>query len=1678
MTVSFSNLTSGASANAKYSWDFGNGNMSSLRDPSAIYLQKKVYTVTLTVTDGTQSSTRTKTITVYKSPVADFSSASPKVCLPAAAQFNSTSTAGEGFISSYQWDFGDGSTQQGYNNQMSHYYNNEQVASVSLTVTNSFGCQASITKPNIVEILPKIDPVFTVDKTLLCSLDESIQLTNNSTGPGTLNYNWNFGDGTTSSQKSPVHQFNKKGVYSVNLTVSNTDGCSANSFPVSVNAAYFNTDFSSLNLCRQINFTSSSYLYPSSSLWQFGDGAATYSYYNTSHTYSSAGSYNVSLINTYNGCKDTITKAISVQDQVNFNSSITMPASVCVGSNVNFTEASSVTPNNLNWNFGDGSSYNTSFNSTSHGYNQSGTYTVKLVNTFGTCSETVTKDIIVNPLPNLQGFVTDYGGVCGSPVTVKFKDTTSGATAWQWQMDYNVNAFSNQQNSSYNFLSDGYHTVFLTVSNAYGCSRSSSKTVNIFKPNVNIFYTHSSSPRGNYDCDSLTIKFAVNSNQTIQTFQWDLGNGETSTDPSPQASYNKEGSYTIKLNYTTESGCTGTQLYFARVYGKPKADFAYTIPCGNSLNLQFSDRSYFSDYWNWDFGDRWTDYYSTPTHYYSDTGKYMVRFINHIGHCADTTYKEIYANVLPSSVSITKAQTTCNDTRGEVVFEQRSLRATGGNWDFGDGTTMPYDTSVHVIKHIYTSSGVFNVQLTSYYNNCALTDSRRITILLKQTPLLSANLRQICANSSINVQISNLQINPYTGNSQYGQYSIDKFEYNDGTSFTGFGYDYYSWQYTNYSGTLQNFTVGTSQFRAIIRNGYSGCVDTTNYVDLLVNGPRTGFKVQNIDLCYKSTFVFTDTSRSLTITPLNSWRWDFGDGTTQTFNSSSQVTHVYSNPGSYAVRLTVTDASGCSSSFVRTVNARGAKANFTASGLYIPNVPLNTTVSFYNYSSGSSSSSIDYKWIYGDGATTSGYTGSHTYTQPGVYTVYLVATDIATSCSDTAKQIITVKDFQTAFAFSSSFIGTNSCPPVLLRINNLSVGYYRLLWDFGDGFSSVQSYPTHTYYKPGVYKITLNTYGYNGLTGTYVDSIEVRQPAAKISADILQACTSQSVRLQSTTSNTNNYVWDFGDGVVATGTTTLSHSYNSAGIYNPKLIAKDVNGCAASTELDDKIIIDSLSIAIKGIPPLVCDSALINFAPDVYDFAETKIGTSLSYKWDFGTGNAPDTSNIKNPSFRYKLPGTYNVKFTVTSQYGCSKQVTANIVVNQKSHGIISAVNEVCQEAQVQFAGSANPATNVLWSWNFANGNISSQQNPGAQVYTTPGMYPITLVVNKNGCLDTTTHLLTVNARPVINASPKQYVLCVGDSVRLSASGGGVYLWSPSSGLNSNVIANPMASPQISTKYRVQVTSDKGCLNSDSLSITVAQRIKVQLPPDADLCKGSTLQLNASGATSYQWINTTSGLSNASIPNPVVSTLTTAAYSVVGYDNYNCFKDTAKILVTVRDLPTVNAGPDVTVAGGTPYQLAATASNDVVSWLWLPGSYLSCTTCPSPMATPKMQTAYVVKVTNAWGCLAFDTVIVKLECAISNVHVPNAFTPNLDGKNDIFYVKGSGVNAIKHFRIYNRWGQLIFERNNIAIDDRSTGWDGKYKGQYVDVGTYIYLAEMECITGEIFTFKGTVTVIR
>ena len=121
---------------------------------------------------------------------------------------------------------------------------------------------------------------------------------------------------------------------------------------------------------------------------------------------------------------------------------------------------------------------------------------------------------------------------------------------------------------------------------------------------------------------------------------------------------------------------------------------------------------------------------------------------------------------------------------------------------------------------------------------------------------------------------------------------------------------------------------------------------------------------------------------------------------------------------------------------------------------------------------------------------------------------------------------------------------------------------------------------------------------------------------------------------------------------------------------------------------------------------------------------------------------------------------------------------------------------------------------------------------------------------------------------------------------------------------------------------------------------------------------------------------------------------------------------------------------------------------------------------------------YVVEVFNNYNCSAKDSVVLKAGCAEKNIFIPTAFTPNVDGLNDKFTVTGTGVSIVKSLRIYNRWGEIIFEKKNFYPNDNNSAWDGRYGSVDAPAGAYVYFAEMECNVGERFTRKGTVTLVR
>ena len=1610
LNVKFTNTTTGASAGATWQWNFGNSNTSTLKDPGATYFTEKTYTVTLTVKDAANTSVKTMDITVYKKPVVDFAVTPTKGCAPLAVNFTANASAGDGTISNYLWDFGDGATVQGSSyGTTQHIYSFPQVPPITLNVTNSYGCYATVTKSNQVEVVKSVQASFTPSTTTLCNAGESITFSNTSSGSGTLTYLWDFGDGKTSTAQSPAHVYASSGSFFVTLTTTSSDGCAATIKSPVINVANFVADFD-------------------------------------------------------------------------------YPAIICLNQNFTFTNKSTKPFNKAEW-FIDNNSYAyTGYydGNYSTAFYQSGEHTIKLVMYYGNCTDTITKKIIVNDLPKLNGFTASLQGACGVPVTINYKDTTSDAVTWKWQNSYYGNTFATTQNAAYTYTSGGYEFVYLTVTNAAGCSSSVSKYINYDKPNVNIYITSTST--GNYQgCTGLKLSFAANPDTTVKDYSWNFGDGTpVSIEQAPTHIFNKAGNFTVSLSYTTNNGCKGTAYYNnIRVVDKQVFDFTSrqgTTICGNTPDTLTATPALGGWYYYWSFNSNYAyNYYGNATivHQFNYDTTYTVMMVAENSGCRDTVIKKDYIKVLPPFPHIQQVLNTCDDTRGTVRFTENSVKALKWSWNFGDGGSDNYTVFKDTIRHTYSATGSYKVVLSATNGACTVKDSITAYVLLKQKPVLASQKTDACGNDVVNFTLSGYEINPY--NYTYSNYYISKKEYGDlATCNAPISIPGYYWQ-QSVSGSIQSLDPGKNDLRMITTSYNFGCADTSNFIPLKIHGPAAGFKVQPHSGCFKDPVFFSDTTKQFGTTAIAKWEWDFGDGKSQTLTTGGSASHVYSLPGYYYVRLKVTDADGCTNEtdyYSHYITVGGPKADFTASAY---NVPPNTTVylsnasSFYNYYYYSS-----LKWIFSDSTTATDENTSFTFNTEGVYTILLITKNSQTGCTDTAKKTITVRKVNSVFTYKLSYINNNSCPPVIASFTSISTNAASVSWDFGDGgIAGNQKTVSHTYNKPGIYRVVHYSYDSGAGVDSTEDFIEVKGPYALLKADVLTGCSSLQVRLTADVKYANNYTWDFGDGTVVPTTDTFAvHTYLTPGIYVPALILKDAGGCSATSELPEKVIVDSLSASFKISPQTICDSAYSIFTATAKSLSNDQLQAALQYIWVVKEGNQLDTLYSNNAGHYFNTIGSHAVGLSVTTPYGCAQKITDSVYVKAGVTATITGPTEICKGDIATFTGNATPVNTTLqWKWDLGNGVTSVQQNPLPQQFSNTGLKQISLAVTNGYCSDTALHPLLVNVLPVAGFSPAAPLVCKGSSLTLTASGGTSYQWSAGVPIGNPNTAGIVSLPVTGIFYTVKVTDTNGCSSIDSVFVKVIDSVKLTSATALFACEGNAVQLAVSGADQYKWINHIAGLSNTAIANPTALTTSSVIYTVVGSDKDQCFTDTALINVRISKPPVVDAGAGAQLIGGTPFRLSATVSG-AVNWAWSPADYLDCTTCLNPVSKPKSTTTYTLTAYNADGCKATDTVSLRLICGKNLVYIPSAFSPNNDNLNDRFTINGSGVKIIRSVIIYSRWGKVVFERKNINVNDRSNSWDGFYNGEPMPVGAYVYSIQTECEAGEIFEYRGNVMIVR
>lgn len=1609
-SVTFQNTTKGASASATYKWDLGNGNTSTLQNPGATYSIEKTYSVVLTVTDNGNTSTKQLDITVYKKPTANFSIKDTKGCLPFTTVFTSASTAGDGTIKDFFWDFGDGSSTTVTVPTVAHTFTSTQTPHIVLVVTNSFGCQASVSKDTSISVNQPPVAAFKVSDTALCKLPDSVSFTNTTTGPGNITYKWDFGDSTFATT------------------------------------------------------------------------------YNASHVYITKGQYNVTLTATSDlgvGCV-SIAKQIAPISAAFFNSNFLAPAIYCSNNSVNFKAANLITASNTQWQFSDdGFSKTFTGSNINKTFDNAGSAIVRMINTYGKCIDTIQKTIKVNASPNLAGFVINHSVVCNVPVSVTFKDTTAQAVKWLWQLNGGNITIDSTKSVTTIYQNEGNYVAQLKVTDSLGCFDTISKPFSLQIPEYPISDIATTSPTGVTGCPGFSVTFGATPSSDIVNYKWDFGDGSAiDTTVNPSHTYTKEGVSKVTLSYVTKDGCTGVSSFVKDVivYRKPVVDFSVsdTVICGSNPFTLTDKSSSPATAWDWYFGDGSHSYGTSQTviHKYYDSGYYNIKLVTYNNTCSDSLEKKKYVYVLPLFADITNIINTCNGLRDSVWFLPKYRFVDSVTWRFGDGDSLISNPTVDTLLHQYKKTGQYIVGITISNNYCALRDSTLAYVLLKQSPSLTANADTICLSDTLKILVNNIENNPDAG--QF--YNLFKWQFGDDTPFTGNSTTHPpSFTFGNsFSDIFWNLKNGTQTIQAIIQSARFGCCDTSNLLTVTTKGPTAGFFTTNTQTCFKLPVVFSDTSAAGFNAPIATRAWTFGDGTTAVKTDSASFTHLYTAPASYNVQLKVTDAEGCFSVTTNTatpIQILGPKAGFNWNANPIL---TGTTVTFTN-TTNSFGSTTNYQWHFSNSGLNSTAFGpiNQSYANNAtVDTVRLIANNTAIQCTDTLVQIIPVKRLGVQFTYTTSYVNQSNCPPLVVSFKTILQRVNTISWNFGDGTTAGNILaPTHTYAKPGVYTITLYGYGNNNLVDSVSDVIIVKGPYASLSSNATISCLPFTVTLTAHTVNAASFIWDFGDGSLSSVQDTIaSHQYLTPGIYQPALIMKDSSGCSAAFSLPTTILVDSLKLGITPSPMAICKAGIINFTNKIVSVSDSLNPSSTKYHWVFGTGNVADTSNNASTLFNYTKVGKYPVSLQVSTASGCSKTVVDTVEVKPVAITNITSPASICEHDVATFTATSTIASNVTYQWNFGNGNTSTLLNPLAQNYVSAtAPYNVWLISTYNGCNDTTNTTIKVLHNPVVNLIPKLTNICLGDSLLLTAHDGTIYQWQANAPSASNTF---MAKPKVDTKYIVTVTNAVGCSSVDSAAITVSQPFKVTVSPDVVLCIGNTTKLQASGADNYQWINNTTGLSATNIANPSANPIVTTKYTVVGYDNAGCFKDTNSINVTLAPLPTVNAGPDLLVGTGTSANLNGTGSSDVVSWLWSPAKYLNCTTCQATTSRPRSDITYTLTATTQYGCKASDSMNIKLSCIQGNLFIPSGFTPNNDPLNSVFYPLGRGIKNVRYFTIYNRAGEKIFERQNFNVNDKSAGWNGKFKGNEAASGVYVYVIEVECDTGDIFSEKGTVTLIR
>jgi gliding motility-associated-like protein len=1498
-------------------------------------------------------------------PVASFDPSPTTVCLGTPIDFtNNSYVIGTSAIDSVQWDFNSDGTIDDTAMNPTYTYPSTGNFTATLIVWNN-GCQDDTTMN--VTITPGTNAIFSAPAVCVGTPTVFTDASTPAAVVGT--WDWDFDADATidNSTQNPTYTFPTAGTFPVQLSVADASGNCGNDTIINVvvhpkPVADFSVNDTCLTLANQFNDNSTVSTGTITGWdWDFdNNGTIDNSTQNPTNTYGASGTQTIELVvTTNNTCKDTITKTVEIFDNPVAAFVSDTACEPFVSTMTDETILGSIGISNWDWDFDANATIDNTLQNPTNTFGVAGSYPVTLnVTDSNGCTSSVTENVIIAPKPTAA---FNFSDVCFGAAT-NFTDQSNGnggtIDTWEWDFTNNGTVDNTLQNPSNGYPSANDYNVELVVTTIQGCKDTVVNLVDV-----------DAIPVANFSAAAVCLgdvtmfyDSSVVANSNINQWSWDFESDATIdvNTQNPTFTYPAVGPFNATLTVVSDSGCINTVVIPVDVSPNPIANFTTDTACLTSATT-FTDATTLGlvaiETWEWDFDNNTTidDGNQNPTFTFAPAGTYIVglNVIDSLGCSHDTL---LNVTVSENPIAGFTFSDECFGTN--TTFTNQSLDNGGTTpidsweWDFDGDGVIDDNTSNPNPTNLFDTAGVYQTMLV-VTSTLGCNDTAYVNVDVDDIPVANFGGTNECLGN----------VTTFTDSSSVNIGNVNQWDWDFGDGVGTSALQNPTYTYT--SAGIKNVTL--------IVYSDSGCTHTFNTNIEVYAHPIANFTPDTV--CNSSASNFTDVS-SLASFGIETWTWDFGDGTG--VSNDQNPSYGYNGAGDYQVNLSVVDSFGCGHDTTKTVTvSENPIAAFTFSDECFG---ANTVFTNQSLDNGGTTPIDNWSWDFdGDGIEDDNTQApSNMFDAAGVYTTQLIVTSTL-GCKDTAYVNVDVDAIPVAnFGLENvclNYVGT------FTDSSTVSIGNVdQWSWDFGDGVgTSVVSNPTYTYTNAGIYNVTLDVVSDSGCTHSVTLPVEV-YPNPTANFDTTDVClnvaaqfTDQSVGNGGTISG---WAWDFeNDGFVDDVSPSPSHNYPSDGTYDVELIVSTTSGCK-----------DTLMKSVTIYPMPTADFTFVNScfmdSVEFTDNSNVTSGTISQWQWDLSDGQS---SGLQNPPVYYSNEGIYDVELIVTTNNNCKDTITKTGIEVWPLPVVNFGPTAVCINYATQFTDSSTVSNtyttnnNVQWDWNFGNGVGSSMDQNPVYAYPVDGVYMATLTVTtNNNCVDSATKPVTVYPQPEVDFVADIPAACTPVEVNftdLTVLNGGnmatsTWEWDVNSDGNTDLygpnpmwqFTNPSHSSVREFDITLTVTSQFGCVDS---------------------------------LTKTNYIS--------SYPIPLASFSFDPNDDATIVDNEIQFTDQSIISST---------------------------------WQWDLGDGTQ-TTVTHPLHE-YADTGYywvTLNIENEYGCTDSTAKLVKIN-PIYAIWIPNAFTPNGDRTNDYFYVDGYGIKELQ-VQIYDRWGLKLYD--GIGLDQSWDG---------------------------------------